>query len=77
MALNKFFFEYRTKFFTLSLTIILLIIGNCEEDPKMRGYRQQQNREYLNTVARGSAVGSMIGSVIPGIGSFIGGIIGG
>ena len=43
----------------------------------MRGYREQQNREYMSTVARGSAVGSMIGSIIPGIGTFLGGIIGG
>ena len=43
----------------------------------MRGHGQQIQREYLNTVARGSAVGSMIGSVIPGIGTVVGGIIGG
>ena len=41
----------------------------------MRGYRQQQQSEYLNTVARGSAIGSMIGYVIPGIGNVLGGII--
>ena len=43
----------------------------------MRGYRKQQEAEYLSTVARGSSVGAMIGSVIPGIGSVLGGIIGG
>lgn len=43
----------------------------------MRGHRQQVQKEYLSTVARGSSVGTMIGSVIPGIGSVLGGIIGG
>ena len=64
------------KHFKLSI-LLFDMSGNCEEDPRIRGIRQQQQSEYLNTVARGAAVGSMIGSVFPAIGNLLGSIIGG
>ena len=51
--------------------------GDCEEDPVMKGYKNQQIKEYMGTVSRASAAGALIGSVIPGIETSIGGVIGG